>query len=380
MHARGPGASGFAAKSLNHYSDAGLPGPAACMESASYEKVVCMLRKRAVLPIVVLGLVALAVAPAKLSAVQDQEAGDQHAAATPPPAIALTFDDLPMTVVGNDHIAGPLRETQYINRHMLRVLKAHHATALGLVNEVKLNVEGERDARAQILEDWLAAGMLLGNHGYSHVEFSKTTLAGFEEEFVRGDTITAALLQQHHLAQRYFRPPYLDTGDTREKKTGFDSFLAAHGYRTAPFTIQNQDWMFNASYDEARRKHDIAALVRVRAAYLAHVRDEFDYAEELTRQTFGRPIAQVMFMHTDMLNADALDAVLTLMERRHYRFISLEEAMRDPAYRTPDNYVGSDGLSWLDRWQLALGRPIKPSEPQPPLWIQQDYKRITHGQ
>lgn len=291
--------------------------------------------------------------------------------------IALTFDDLPMTVVGNDHVAGPLKETQYIDANMLRVLRKHHATALGLVNEVKLNVPGERDARAAILKDWLNAGMLLGNHGYSHREFNSLSLEAYEEEFLRGDVITAPMLKRHHLPQRYFRHPYLDLGDTAAKRHGFDAFLAAHGYRTAPFTIQNQDWMFNASYDEAEKKGDTAELARVREAYLAHVNDEFNYSEHLTRASFRRDIAQIMFMHTDLLNADMLDAVLTLMEKRGYRFISIDEALRDPAYKTADKYIGPAGISWLDRWQPALGHPVESLEPEPPLWVRQNYKRIT---
>ena len=291
--------------------------------------------------------------------------------------IALTFEDLPMPVVGDDHIAGPLAEPQYINRSMLGVLRAHHAVALGLVNEAKLNVPNERDSRANLLEDWLTAGMQLGNHGYSHREFKDLTLEQYEAEFLRGDVITVPLLEAHHQADRFFRAPYLDTGDTVAKKGGFDRFLTDHGYRVAPFTIQNQDWMFNASYDEARRHRNTAELARVRAAYLAHVTAEFDYAEQLTEASFGHSIPQIMFMHTDILNADTLDAVLTLMEQRGYTFVPIDTVLQDPAYRTPEAFVGPSGLSWLDRWQPALGHRVHSTEPEPPRWVQENYKRIT---
>ncbi len=292
-------------------------------------------------------------------------------------SIALTFDDLPMTVVGNDHIAGPLDETRFIMQSMLRVLVAHHATALGLVNEVKLNVEGERDARAKLLDEWLAGGMTLGNHGYSHREFNSLSLEDYEAEFLRGDIITVPLLERHHISARYFRSPYLDTGDTRAKTDGFNTFLTAHGYRVAPFTIQDQDWMFNATWDEAKRHHDTATLDRTRAAYLAQVTAEFDHAEQQTRDSFGNDIPQIMFMHTDAINADNLDAVLTIMEKRGYRFVSIDKVLEAPAYRTPAAFVGAEGLPWLDRWQPSLGHPVHSTEPEPPSWIQGNYKRIT---
>jgi peptidoglycan/xylan/chitin deacetylase (PgdA/CDA1 family) len=292
-------------------------------------------------------------------------------------SIALTFDDLPMAVVGNDHIAGPLEITQRVNRELLDALRRHHATAIGFVNEAKLNVQGERDARAAILEAWLNAGMLLGHHGYRHVQFSGTTLEDYQEEFLRGDIITAPLLVQHHLAERYFRHPYLDTGDSQEKKQGFDTFLIAHGYVVAPVTLQNEDWMFNAPYTTARKRHNIAETKRVRDAYLAHTSAMFASAEDLARSTFGREIPLVIMLHDDLLNAENLDAVLTLMERRGYRFVSLSQALADGAYRTPDLYYHGDGISWLDRWQLAFGKPINAKPPEPPHWVQQQYDAIT---
>ncbi len=330
-----------------------------------------------------LAALALAVLPLAAGTLHAQSAPATQSSApagngnAPSRSIALTFDDVPMTVVGNDHIPGPLKETQSIDANILRVLKAHHATAIGFVNEVKLNVEGERDARAQILEDWLNAGMLLGNHGYSHVQFSDTTLGGYEDEFIRGDTITVPMLQQHHLPQRWFRHPYLDTGDTAEKKNGFDSFVAAHGYRIAPVTIQIEDWMFNAPYAEARAQHDTKKAALVVSTYLAHTTDQFDYSEKLSQSSFHREIPLVMLMHADLINSENLDAVLTLMEKRGYHFISIDQAMSDPAYSTPDQYVGNEGSSWLDRWQLALGKPMKSAAPQPPDWVQKDYDRIT---
>ena len=36
------------------------------------------------------------------------------------------------------------------------------------VNERQLNVPGQRDARAAVVEQWLDAGFEVGNHAYSH--------------------------------------------------------------------------------------------------------------------------------------------------------------------------------------------------------------------
>ena len=71
---------------------------------------------------------------------------------------ALTFDDLPGIP------AGSLPELQEWNRRFVAALGEAHAPAIGFVNEARLQVEGERDARAALLRMLLDAGLDLGNH------------------------------------------------------------------------------------------------------------------------------------------------------------------------------------------------------------------------
>ncbi len=134
--------------------------------------------------------------------------------------IALTFDDLPVSTIGQDPSAAAQTRAMEITTKILATLKKHNAPATGFVNEEKLNTPGARDARASLLENWLNAGMELGNHGYSHLQFSNVSLAAYEDDFVRGDVITPLLVKMHgggKAAPHYFRYPFNDTGDTAEK-------------------------------------------------------------------------------------------------------------------------------------------------------------------
>lgn len=83
-------------------------------------------------------------------------------------AVAVTVDDLPGAVPGTGQSQGNLKDFQKINRAIPQILKAHHAPAIGFVNEWKLQVADERDARVTLLQAWLDAGLTLGNHTYSH--------------------------------------------------------------------------------------------------------------------------------------------------------------------------------------------------------------------
>ena len=245
------------------------------------------------------------------------------------------------------------------------------------MNEIKLNVDNERDARTAVLRQWLGAGMDLGNHTYSHPALSELETTKYEDDFVRGTVITSAEMTAAGKTEQYFRYPYLDTGKDQTQKQAFIAFYKIRGFSNAPVTAQNQDWLFNAPYSEAVAKHNAAEQRRVADAYLQHTSDTLAYSETLAKQSFGREIAQVMLLHLDQLNADWLDAVLSLFEKRGYTFVSLDQALRDPAYATADDYAGPDGLIWLERWQIALGKPIRPDEPKPPQWAQDAYRRIT---
>ncbi len=94
-------------------------------------------------------------------------------------SVAVTLDDLPAT-------RGSLESMWDITDGLLRHLAEHGIVATGFVNEGKLAVAGEWNARAAILEAWLDAGHDLGNHTYSHPSLYTTPLADFETDVVRG--------------------------------------------------------------------------------------------------------------------------------------------------------------------------------------------------
>ena len=55
------------------------------------------------------------------------------------------------------------------------------------------------------------------------------------------------------------------------------------------------------------------------------------------------------------MNADWFDALARMIERRGYRFASLDAVLADSVYRSADTYVGTGGITWLHRWALTRG-------------------------
>jgi peptidoglycan/xylan/chitin deacetylase (PgdA/CDA1 family) len=290
----------------------------------------------------------------------------------PQRTLVITVDDLPGAEPGTDHAASDLKQLQRINHSIATILKAHHVPAIGFVNEWKLQIPGERDARAALLADWLDAGLTLGNHTYSHPDFNIMPLTQFEDETIRGEVVTRALMSARGQTIKYFRHPFLNTGPTPESKAAFEQFLRDRGYEAAPVTFDCADWMFNDILGRAIEKKDKKLAEKTKREYLEYMDTVFTYFETLTRNLFGRDIPQVLLTHDSELNVESFEALLSRIEQRGYKFVSLEAALADPAYSTPDKYVGPEGISWLNRWKIAFGQdPDFRHNPDPPKWVMQ---------
>jgi peptidoglycan/xylan/chitin deacetylase (PgdA/CDA1 family) len=299
-------------------------------------------------------------------------AGLAHAQAGVPREIAVTIDDLPLN--GPDV---PLPALQAMTDKLLRSLEREGIPAVAFVNESKLYRTGEVDARIALLRAWRDSGVELGNHTFSHPSLQTTPLQAFEEDVVRGETVTRMLLKEKGGTPRWFRHPFLQTGPTAETKKAFEEFLAGRGYRVAPVTVDTNDWMYNAVYADALAHGDAAGAARVREAYLASYATILDFFEDLTLRVFSRPIRHVLLVHANMLNADAVPDWAAILRARGYAFVSLERALADPAYASPDPYLGKNGISWLHRWLFAkTGATRLKEEPDPPPFVMDAYGEI----
>lgn len=283
----------------------------------------------------------------------------------PQRSIALTFDDLPVA----PHSI-PFSEAKRTTDQILAALKSTASPAVGFVNESKLEVAGEMDRRLSLLRAWLDAGHELGNHTYSHPDLNNTPLLNYQSDILRGERLTRPMMRSAGKQLRWFRHPFTHTGPTQQIKFNLELFLKRKGYRVAPFTIENSDWLFSKVWLEAVRKGDRQTAERIKDAYLDFNDIMFGWFERLTVETFSRNIPQVLLLHANPLNAEVLPDLLGRIRARGYRFVSLDEAMSDSVYETRDGYVGKAGPSYIHRWAASRGLPDRlRGEPDPPAWI-----------
>ncbi len=280
--------------------------------------------------------------------------------------VAVTIDDLPVVVKNSD-----LKKRQQITTKLLRHITKEKIPAIGFVNEKKLYTDEKLiDAEVALLQQWIDAGLTLGNHTFSHLSLNSNPLEKYEAEILKGEIVSRKLMETKGKDIRYFRHPFLNTGLSLEVKAGLDKFLAEHGYVIAPVTIDTSDWIFARAYDNAIEKNDKRLKSAIGKSYIPYIEAKTDYWQRQSKKILGYEIKQTLLLHANSINADYFDDVAKMYKRRGYKFITLEEALKDEAYKLPDTFVRKAGISWLHRWALEMGSEnILSNEPKVPNFV-----------
>ena len=288
--------------------------------------------------------------------------------------IAATIDDLPWARL--DEIKPP--DLQARHQALLDQLKQANVPVVGFVNENKLEVGGVvQPQRVQMLRDWLDAGYQLGNHTWSHMDLNAEGVEAFQQDFLRGERVLRPLLAERGQVPVWMRHPYLRAGRTAQDRARMGGFFAEHGYRIAPVTVDNGEWVWAFAYanvlnEQADTPARESVLRQLRRGYVPYMLNKLDYYEAQSVTLLGYALPQVWLMHANELNAATFAELVAATQRRGYRFVSLDEAMQDPAYaRGTTGYDGRYGPSWLHRWAMAEKRPktFYAGEPEVPAWV-----------
>ena len=241
------------------------------------------------------------------------------------PELAITIDDLPV------HGSYPPGVTpQQVGAEMIGALKAGGVTGVhGFVNGVKID---DDPATERVLGGWHAAGMMLGNHGWSHRHLSEMSLADFEHELVKNEAVLARSAGRSDW--HWFRYPFLDEGKDSAQRAGARQVLAGHGYRVAAVSMSFGDWQWTAPYARCVASHDSAAVAELERMYMAAAQEDIEVSRDAAGKIFGRDIPYVLLMHVSAMSAHMMPRLLQLYRSAGFRFVSLPEAESDPAYRS----------------------------------------------
>ena len=273
-----------------------------------------------------------------------------------PQQIAFTWDDLPA------HSALPPSETRVeIGHKLIAAMKsAHMPLVYGFVNGVA--VQREPDS-APMLEDWRNAGLLLGNHTWSHMNLNTSSLADWEADLLKNEPV----LEKHSgdADWHWLRYPFLAEGDTSEERAEARMFLAAHKYRIAAVTMSFGDYMWNEPYARCAAKNDTAATTQLETTYLDAAAADARFRRAMSKALFGHDIPYVLLMHVGAFDARMLPRLIQQYESKGFSFVTLKEAESDPFYASsidPSLPEGPDSLEGaMNARHIALPPHAKPA-------------------
>lgn len=263
--------------------------------------------------------------------------------------IALTFERLP----------GMKPYGFWIPREMsnmiLNSLERSGILAAGFVQEEKID---DDPPSFVVLQDWVERGHTLGNNTYSYVDFNELSSDDFITHVSDGQKYIRRVTRSTRDNYRYLRFPQLHQGNTNGKKKDAAKRLYRADYVIVPATVIPSDFNFNRVYVETKQGSE--AMDRLRKVYIEHLAGSLDYAEAQSEKVLGRQPAQILRLHLGVATANFIDDVISTLKERGYEFLSLDEALADPAYQIEEEYVGPLGLSFIDRIAATRGLPYDP--------------------
>jgi len=190
--------------------------------------------------------------------------------------VCFSFDDLPVVSYG---ITDTVYQKNLIDK-LIVSLVSNKIPAIGFVNESKLfDRNGINRFQVELLNSWVDNGLDLGNHTYSHPDYNSASFEDFTRDILKGETITREILNSKGRSVRYFRHPFLHVGNTKARADSLNGFLFDHGYRVAPVTIDNEDYLFASAYEKSARKKDKKLMTKIGHDYVTYMEMKLKYFE-----------------------------------------------------------------------------------------------------
>lgn len=246
------------------------------------------------------------------------------ATTAPAQQLAITFDDLPA-----HSILPPGTTREQVAERIIQALhEAGVPSIYGFVNGQDLQ---QNPADAAVLQMWIRAGNVLGNHTWSHMDLNKVSLDAWEQDVLRNEPVLQAASENGD-DWHWLRFPYLSEGNTPEKRAGARAFLGSRGYKIAGVTMSFGDYAWNEPYARCSAKGDAAAIAELEKTYLAAAAADIRYRRALAKATFGHDVPYVLLMHIGAMDARLLPRLLALYKSEGFTFITLQRAEQDPLY------------------------------------------------
>lgn len=264
-----------------------------------------------------------------------------------PPQMAITIDDFP--------VHGPFPPgvtANAVNAEMIAAIREARVPGVyGFINGRSTELQPETTAA---LEQWRSAGIVLANHGWAHRHLNEMSVAEFDEEVQKNEP----LLDRPGSGTdwRWFRYPFLDEGETPEKRAAARQALESRGYQVAAVSMDFSDWQWTAPYARCVAAGDTAAIEELERLYLKAAKANIAWSRRTAKGLYGRGIPQVLLLHVSAMTARMMPRLIALYREAGFRFVSLPQAQSDPAYLS---YTDLKLRAPPSVWELARQKGVQ---------------------
>jgi peptidoglycan/xylan/chitin deacetylase (PgdA/CDA1 family) len=200
----------------------------------------------------------------------------------------------------------------------------------------------------RLLDTWIEAGHFVANHTHYHASLNWVPA----EQYIGDIEQTESFVGQWMSCSpaKYFRYAMDNWGDSQQKHDSVHCYLVRKGYQTVPITSWFYDTEFLAPHYRASISGDWSAVEIVKKRFVQTALQQLGSHVAAARQVFARDFPHIWLIHGTPLAAECLPEILDRFAEASVTFISLAEAMQDPANSAPTGVVTPRFLNQIQKW------------------------------
>jgi peptidoglycan/xylan/chitin deacetylase (PgdA/CDA1 family) len=262
--------------------------------------------------------------------------------------IALSFDDVPR---GRGAFFTPDERTKRLIAG-LKAAKVKQAAFFVVPGQLGHDdgVGGEQRIAA-----YVAAGHVIADHSFTHRHLNELPAAEYVADIDRAE----AWLKDRKGRRPWFRYPFLDEGgDDQAKVAAVRAALKARGLHNGYATVDGSDWNIESRTADAVKAGKKVDLPALRDLYVETMVQAADFAEGLSRKTWGRQPVQVILLHETDVAALFIADFVAALRKDGWTIVTADEAYADPIAKLAPIVPSANGtLVELAAWEKGLPKP-----------------------
>jgi hypothetical protein len=203
--------------------------------------------------------------------------------------------------------------------------------------------------------DYVRAGHVIANHGYSHLKLSDVSASAYLADI----DLAASWLKGRKGFRPWFRFPFLDEGGSdKVKRDMVREGLSARSLRNGYVTADSSDWLMDQLTIDAVTAGHAVDRVALRDFYVHHHVAAANFADMLAQQTLSRAPVQILLLHETDLAALYIEDLVAALRRDGWKIVHADEAYRDPIGAVLPDVPSTQGtLTEMMAWQKGLPAP-----------------------